>query len=296
MNLRDTIKKITRKHLEKNKGLILGQCLSAVGWVNGTVPDTFGIVELPMTDVAGAGFAVGAAVAGRRPILVIRFQDFLTLNMSPIVNFAAKRKDIWGRSVPLFVRALAQEGFGTGPTHSAKYHSLMCHFPGLRVWCPITPKEWEACWHDFMMNDDPVICCEHKSTFDIDYEIHDQITSKSEVVVFAISTARLNALKAVEDLKKRGIKCSFVNISQLKPWKSKEFCMKVLRKNIAGLVVDSGFENISFSRDIAYQMMLETGVKVKVIGLEDKSVGCSKETENATPSCEMITEEILKLL
>ena len=75
-----TIKEITRRHLQENNGLLLGQAVTAVGWVNGTVPDISGIVELPMTDVAGAGFAVGAAMVGRRPIFILRFQDFLMLN------------------------------------------------------------------------------------------------------------------------------------------------------------------------------------------------------------------------
>jgi acetoin:2,6-dichlorophenolindophenol oxidoreductase subunit beta len=55
--LAETIKEITRIHLEQNNGLILGQCLSAVGWVNNTVPDCKNIVELPMSDVAAAGIA-----------------------------------------------------------------------------------------------------------------------------------------------------------------------------------------------------------------------------------------------
>ncbi|MBR1945946.1 MAG: hypothetical protein IJ846_06635, partial [Alphaproteobacteria bacterium] len=62
LTLAETIKAITRDHLENHNGLLFGQCVTAVGWVNGTVPDCKNIVELPMTDVAGAGFAVGAAL------------------------------------------------------------------------------------------------------------------------------------------------------------------------------------------------------------------------------------------
>ena len=127
----ETICELSRRHLEENNGLLLGQCVSAVGWVNHTVPDCKGIVELPMTDVAGAGIAVGAAMVGRRPIFVIRFQDLLTLNGSPIINYAAKSKELHGRSTPIFVRALASEGLG--PVHSGVLHGIFMHFPGLRV-------------------------------------------------------------------------------------------------------------------------------------------------------------------
>jgi acetoin:2,6-dichlorophenolindophenol oxidoreductase subunit beta len=282
--LRDTIKEITRKHLEENNGLIMGQCLSAIGWVNGTVPDTKNVVELPMTDIAGAAFAVGAAVAGRRPILVIRFQDFLLLNNSSIINFAAKRRDIWGKPVPLFVRALAIEGNGTGPTHSGKLHSTFCHFPGLRIWCPITSSEWQTCWEDFMKHDDPTICFEHRLTFDNDYEYDNIIKSESEITIFAIGYAREKAMKAMTVLEDLGYKPNFINIVQLKPFNDLELCLEALNKSKVGLVVDCGFEICSFASELAFQLMLKSNKKVHILGLEDKSVGCSKATENATPN------------
>ena len=137
----ETIREISRKHLEENNGILLGECISAVGWVNNTVPNCKGIVELPMTDVAGAGIAVGAAMVGRRPIFVIRFQDFLSLNGSPLINYAAKSKDLHGRSTPIFIRALASEGLG--PVHSGVLHSVFMHFPGFRVVSPMTPREYD---------------------------------------------------------------------------------------------------------------------------------------------------------
>ena len=73
----ETIKEATRQHLESRNGLLFGECVSAVGWIGGTVPEMTeeeGIVELSMADVAGAGIAVGAALANRRPIYVIRYQ------------------------------------------------------------------------------------------------------------------------------------------------------------------------------------------------------------------------------
>ena len=73
----ETIRDLSREHLKKNKGLIMGQCLSAVGWVQNTVPaQKEGIVEFPMTDVAGAGFAVGSAIAGIKPIFIYGFRVF----------------------------------------------------------------------------------------------------------------------------------------------------------------------------------------------------------------------------
>jgi metal-dependent amidase/aminoacylase/carboxypeptidase family protein len=87
----ETIKFLSKRLIDSNKGIIIGQCLSAVGWVQNTVPaQKKGIVELPMTDVAGAGFAVGASLANIRPIFILRFQSFLWLNASPLINHAAE--------------------------------------------------------------------------------------------------------------------------------------------------------------------------------------------------------------
>ena len=81
--VRETIKQITKEHLKKNKSLILGQCLSAVGWVGGTIPqlkEKDGITELSMADVANGGIVVGAGLSNRRPIYVIRYQGFNWFN------------------------------------------------------------------------------------------------------------------------------------------------------------------------------------------------------------------------
>ena len=60
--VRETIKEITRKHLTEKNGLCFGQCLTAVGWVGGTLPEMYedeGMVEVTTADVANGGFVVG---------------------------------------------------------------------------------------------------------------------------------------------------------------------------------------------------------------------------------------------
>lgn len=281
--LRDTIREISQVHVN-NGGHIAGQCLSAVGWVNGTVPDTKNIIELPLVELTGAGFAVGMAVAGKRPILVIRFQDFLLQNSSIIVNFAAKRKDIFGKSCPLWIRALAQEGKGTGGTHSGKLHSTFMHFPGFRIYAPITPNEYKECWEDFMVHDDPAICFEHKQTFDNEDEIKDIYNPSSNFTIYAISLARINALKAAKELR-----CNFVNIYKLKP-------LEFQSVHTEGLVVDTGFETCSAGRDIAYQLMFKSGKRHEAMGLKEVSVGCRKGTENLTPTTQEILDKCKQLM
>ena len=77
--LRETIKNIIKLHLKKKRGKVFGQCLTAVGWVGGTLPEMYekdGMIEISMADVADGGFVVGAALMNSRPIYVIRYQGF----------------------------------------------------------------------------------------------------------------------------------------------------------------------------------------------------------------------------
>ena len=102
--LRDTIKEVVRTHLQERNGLVFGQCLTAVGWVGGTLPELYeedGMVELSMADVAGGGFVVGSGLMQRRPIYVIRYQGFNWYNSPMIVNYACKSKE-YANSVDAF--------------------------------------------------------------------------------------------------------------------------------------------------------------------------------------------------
>ena len=96
--VRETIKSTIFDHLKKNNGLVFGQCLTAVGWVGGTIPELTekdGLVELNMADVSNGGIVTGAGLSNRRPIYVIRYQGFNWFNASIILNYACKSKEIW---------------------------------------------------------------------------------------------------------------------------------------------------------------------------------------------------------
>lgn len=281
----ETIKEITRKHLQEQNGLLFGQAITAVGWVNNTVPDCGNIIEFPMSDVSNMGIACGAAISGRRPIIVIRFQDFMWLNSSVLVNYAAKSKDIFGTATPIFVRALSQENMGC--VHSGVLHSIFMHMPGLKVCSPMTPKEYESIWEDFMSGDDPMIVSEHRSSFKNAEEFPGRIQSNADITLIPISAARFNIKDAAKQLESEGIKCNIAHVFWLKPFK-KSHILQALSNSKAGLVIDVAFETCGASQSIAYELMVETGKPVKALGLEDRSVGESFTFRNPTPSVEKI--------
>ena len=288
----DTIREITRNHLTENGGLLLGQAITAVGWVANTVPDCPGIIELPMTDVAGAGIAVGAALVGRRPIFVIRFQDFLILNGSPLIFYAAKTKELHGKASPIFVRALASEGLG--PVHSGVLHSIFMHFPGFLVCSPMTPKEYQEVWNVFMENDEPMIVSEHRDSFSNTQEMDDVLVKNADITLYAISSPRFEVGKAVQMLEADGIKCNIVHIVWLKPFIATNRLTEPLNQSKLGLVIDSGHEIAGASQSIAYELNQATGHRVKALGLYDRTKCLCPPLQNKAPDANRIYEVVKK--
>lgn len=288
---RDVIKSITRNHLVNNNGLLFSQCVTAVGWIGGTVPDDIpdnkGIVELPTSDVSNSGIVVGAALVGRRPIYVVRYQGFMWYNAATLVNYAAKSKEMWEIPCPVFIRSLAMEG-AIGPVASNAHHGMIMRMPGIPVVAPLTPREWEQAWDFFMSHDDPVYCSESRLGFTIDYELPDINNQEAAVSIFAISNGRLNALKAVQELESYGIKCNLFHVVWLKPTKFSQTSLESLSKSKFGIVIDTDYP-IS-GQSLAYELMHKTQKPVFAMGIEDRTAGFSKD--NITPT----TANIIKFI
>lgn len=258
------------------------------------MPDVSGIVELPMTDVAGAGFAVGAAMVGRRPIFVLRFQDFLMLNGSPLINYAAKSKELHGKSTPIFIRAIATEGLG--PVHSSVLHSICMYFPGFRVCAPMTAREYEKCWQEFMDNDEPMLVSEHKDSFQNREEFSDVIINHADITLFVISSPRFAVDDAAKLLNNQGIRCNIVHIVHLKPFEITNRYLEPLRNSKLGLVIDSGYEICGASRSIAYELSDHSGHPVKALGLLDRTKCLCSPYQNKAPDARRIYDTVKRIL
>lgn len=282
MNLAETIRETSRKHLLEG-GCLLGQCLTAVGWVGGTVPEIYDedkIIELPTSDSSNSAIACGFALAGKRPIYVIRYQGFLWYNAASLLNYAAKSKEMWNVPCPVFVRALGMEGH-IGPVASGMHHSMAIHMPGIAVAAPITPNEWKAVWNYYMEHDDPMFCSEHRASFTVDYELEDRIEDEVDVTIFAISITRLHTFKV-------SYKCNVINILWLKPCEFSEESLASLGRSKFGLVLDGGNVPCRAGEHVAVQLMQLTGKPVYVLGLDDRTAGFATHCDNLSPTTEKI--------
>jgi len=297
MTCAETIKEIIRKHL-KNGGVALGQCLSAVGWVGGTVPELTqndGLIELSMADVAGGGIAVGLALAGRRPIYIVRYQGFQWFNAPMVVNYAAKSKNLWNIPCPIFIRSIAMEG-GIGPVASNSHHSIFTRMPGIPVCAPMTPKEYQLAWDSFINHDNPLYVSEHRRSFKIDHELPDKIVKNPDLTIMAISASRLNAVEAVKILANSGIKCNLINLFWLKPVINLHKLIRAVDKSkYGGLILDGDYEN-GIAKTIAYDVMRKSKKKVMVLALEERAAGFAPRLDNLPPSPKKICGKVRNIV
>jgi pyruvate/2-oxoglutarate/acetoin dehydrogenase E1 component len=226
----------------------------------------------------------------------LRFQSFLWLNASPLVNHAAKCKDIFQYSAPVFIRAIGSEGPSSGPVHTNCYHSPFAHMPGLPICAPMTPKEYKSIWSVFIKNDDPLLVSEHRRSYKERIEFKDQVLKKSKVSLFLISACRFEQEKLKELANKEGLQLDVFNVYWLKPFKFKRSYILSLNKTKLGLVIDSTYEICSISEHIAKTLMLKSNAKVHNFGMKDVSPGCTKTKLNGTPNAEKILNKIKELL
>lgn len=295
--VRETIKSLTRKHLSSG-GRCFGQCLTAVGWVGGTLPELYeedGMVELSMADVAGGSIVTGIALAGERPIYVVRYQGFQWYNAPSIVNYAAKSKEIWGRSCPIFVRSIAMEG-GIGPVAGSSHHSIYDRMPGLKVIAPMTPKEYKIAYQEFMSDDVPYYVSEHRKSYDNTKEMKNVLHENSDFVLFPISITRFAAEEARKSLEKLGYKVSIIHQLWIKPFVCKDSWTKVLHNSrYGGMVLDDDYTQGTCS-SIAHNLMLESNKPVHVMGLKDRTAGFFPTVDNLPPGKEEIIEKVLRII
>ena len=129
--------------------------------------DVFGperVFGTPLSEDAMTGVAIGAAMAGMRPIHVHIRMDFLMLCMNQLVNIAAKSRYMYDGQVkvPLVVRSMIGKSWGQGAQHSQGLHAMFMHVPGLKVVAPSNAYDAKGCLIHAIRDDNPVIFVEHR--------------------------------------------------------------------------------------------------------------------------------------
>ncbi|TIV43858.1 MAG: alpha-ketoacid dehydrogenase subunit beta, partial [Mesorhizobium sp.] len=201
--------------------------------VTGDLVERYGtdrVIDTPISELGGAGVAVGAAVTGMRPIFEFQFSDFATLGMEQIVNQAAKMRFMLGGevSVPVVMRFPAGSGTGAAAQHSQSLEAWLGHVPGLKVIQPATPHDAKGMLLAAVADPDPVMIFEHKLLYKMKGHVpegHYTVPiGKAEIrregrdlTIVATSIMVQKALDAAAALEGEGIDIEVVDLRTIRP-------------------------------------------------------------------------------
>src|SRR4030042_2374230 len=117
------------------------------------------VMDMPVSENAMTGVAIGSALVGMRPIMTHQRIDFALLAMEQVVNQAANWHYMFGgqMSIPLVIRMIIGRGWGQGPQHSQSLQAWFAHVPGLKVVMPTTPYDAKGLLIAAIEDNNPVI-------------------------------------------------------------------------------------------------------------------------------------------
>ncbi|TAL20621.1 alpha-ketoacid dehydrogenase subunit beta [Patescibacteria group bacterium] len=249
--------------------IVIGQGTRDRGHIFGTVAGLFEkygperIIEMPLSEAAVAGVAIGAALDGLRPVLILQRTDFVFLIMDQLINQAAKwRFTFGGRGrVPLTLRLITGKGWGQGPQHSQSLHATFGHFPGLRVAMPTEPDDAKGLLLNAIFSDDPTVILETRPLFARRGEVPEAPYTRpfgrarilrpgSDVTVVATAYLLPEALAAAASLAAEGISAEVIDPVSVSPLDQAAIIASVSRTRRL-VVADASWAPFGFASELA---------------------------------------------
>lgn len=248
---------------------VIGQGLWSPWYVGNSMTDLekkFGIervIDTPVSESATTGAAIGASLAGMKPIVVHPRMDFMLYAMDAVVNQAAKWSHmLGGQAHPgVTIRSIINRGGEQGAQHSQALHAWFAHVPGLRVVMPSTVADARDLLIASVLCNDPVIYIDDRWLYGqkdelppvVELDLASQkpvvCLTGSDITIVSSGHASLLAREAAGKLGSEKISVEVVDVRVLNPFNSQEIIESVKKtKNL--LVVDSGWISGGFSAEI----------------------------------------------
>jgi acetoin:2,6-dichlorophenolindophenol oxidoreductase subunit beta len=219
IEFRVAIRDALAEEIERDPSVVFfGEDVAAAGGVFKVTPglhERFGderVFDTPISELALAGAAYGAAVTGLRPVIEIMFGDFMALPMDSLVNQAAKFWYISNEqgTVPLVVRSAVGGGGRFGAIHSQTHGTWFQGIPGLKIAAPSSPAEAKGLLKGAIRDDNPVLFLEHKRLYSVKgppperdvIPLGEAAVARggSDLTIVSISKGVRDALAAAEEL------------------------------------------------------------------------------------------------
>jgi len=238
VEFRAAIREAIIEEMERDESVVFfGEDVAAeqggVFAVTPRIQERFGesrMFDTPISELALAGAAFGAAVTGLRPIIEIMFGDFMGLAMDSLVNQSAKYWYISKeqRSVPLVVRSAVGGGGRFGAMHSQTHATWFQGVPGLKIVFPSSPAEAKGLLKAAIRDDNPVIFLEHKRLYSVKGPAPDAgevlplgrarvARPGTDVTIVSAGKGVPDALEAAELLASDGVQAEVIDLRTLRP-------------------------------------------------------------------------------
>lgn len=216
--------------------IVMGEGVDDAGGIFGStigLYERFGknrVIDSPIAENGLTGVAIGAAIAGMRPIFIHMRMDFLPMCMDQIINHAAKWNYMTGGrvNVPIVIRAIIGRGWGSAAQHSQSLYGLFQKVPGLKIIAPATPYDAKGMLIQAVADGNPVLCVEHRWIYDALGPVPEETykipfgegiirNEGADVTVVGISQMLFETIKAARILEKEGISVEVIDPRSLVP-------------------------------------------------------------------------------
>lgn len=334
MTIAEAIRQAIREEMRRDPTVFcIGEDIGIEGGFGGPFTVTLGlseefghdrIIDTPVSEILIAGAAIGAAIAGMRPIAEVQYADFIFCMMDQVVNQAAKMTYMSGGTVkvPIVIRAPVG-ATGRGAQHAQSIEGFFTHVPGLKVICPATPYDAKGLLKTAIRDDNPVLVLEHKLLYgskgarseraalslieDVPEEEYLIPFGKAivrragkDITIVANLLALYRALEAAEVLEKEGVSVEVIDPRTLVPF-DYETVIASVAKTSRLMIVEEDTKRGGWGAEVAAQIAEEAfyflDAPIKRVATYDVPIPFSPVMERyVIPSVERIVEEAKALM
>ena len=268
---------------------VMGQGLWSPWYVGNSMTDLekkFGlerVIDTPVSESACTGAALGAALAGMRPIVVHPRMDFLLYAMDAIVNEAAKWRHMTGgeTDVPLTIRAIINRGGQQGAQHSQALHAWFANIPGLRVVMPWSVADARDLLVSSIMCDDPVIFIDDRWLYEKQDDLPELaitpleeigpriVRSGTDISLIGLGYTTELAMNAADLLSDSGFSAEVIDLRVLNPL-NPALIIQSARKTGRLVVADHGWETCGYGAEVIAQVV--TNVQPQILKASPKRI------------------------
>jgi pyruvate dehydrogenase E1 component subunit beta len=278
-------------------GLFEGSYKVTAGLLEEFGPDR--VVDTPISEEGFVGAAIGAAMAGQRPVVEIMTLNFILIAMDQVVNHAAKVRYMFGgeSGCPLVIRTPNGAGNQLTAQHSQSFDGWFAHMPGLKVVSPATPADAKGLLKAAIRDEDPVLFIENLPIYKEKGDVPEDpdfttpigearvARSGSDLTVVAHSFAVVRALHVAEELSEREeAEVEVIDLRSLRPLDMETVAASVAKTNRV-LCVEEGWPSFGVTAELAARIQRacfdDLDAPVERVGMAEVPMPYAKNLENA---------------